>query len=84
MIKWIEILIGLVLGAGLVYLTERPCPACNCPPAVEVKLNEFDPGKINNKKGSFSYAPHNTITGTIIVSDSTIRAILLQQRDTAK
>jgi hypothetical protein len=59
-----------------------PCPDCKCPPAVEVDLQNFDLGKLNNKKGSFTYAPslHN-VTVKIDASDSVlIKQILKQAR----
>lgn len=74
--KWIELVIGIAIGAGLVYLTQRPCPSCVCPPSVEVKLSEFNPDKIKFKKGNFTYEQYNTINGPIIVADSTALRLL--------
>jgi len=54
-------LIGLIGGGGaavaIMKATNRPCPACNCPPATEINMQQFDPGKIINRKGTFTYAP---------------------------
>jgi hypothetical protein len=74
----IAAVIGMLLGGsvgtyiGYIFYV-KPCPACNCPqpepcpPAID--LQGFDVGKLNNKKGSFTYSPqlnnvHITISDT--------------------
>jgi hypothetical protein len=59
---------------GTKVLTKKipPCPACNCPPATEVHLADFDVEKLNNKKGTFNYNP----------SISNVR-IVIEARDSA-
>lgn len=72
------IVIGIAIGTGAAYLLQRPCPACICPPSVEVKLNEFNPDKVKFKKGNFTYEPHNEIHDVTIVADTAILSLLLQ------
>jgi hypothetical protein len=47
-------------------------PACNCPPATEVHLADFDVEKLNNKRGTFNYNP----------SISNVR-LVIEAKDTA-
>lgn len=80
-------ILGMAAGsAGTVVLTKAvkprieipPCPACNCPPATEVQLQNFDVEKLNNKKGNFTYSPSlNNVTVKITCADSTLLKQLL-------
>lgn len=80
----IAVAAGIAVGSGgtlLISKAVKPevklncpaCPACNCPPATEVKLQDFDLSKLNNKKGNFTYSPqlHN-VTIKIEAKDSTL------------
>lgn len=82
-------ILGMAAGSfGTVILTKavKPrieipaCPACNCPPATEVQLQNFDVEKLNNKKGNFTYSPSlNNVTVKITCSDSTLLRQLLNR-----
>lgn len=72
-------LLGVIGGGGgavaIMKATQKPCPACNCPPATEINLQQFDPGKIINRKGTFVYSPQIELRGSFIIvgaQDSTL------------
>lgn len=81
--------LGIAVGsAGTVMLTKAvtprieipECPACNCPPATEVQLQNFDVNKLNNKKGNFTYSPSlNNVTVKITCADSALLKQLLKR-----
>lgn len=73
---------GIQIGSKTTRAAILPCPACNCPPAVEVKLAEFDVEKINNKRGTFNYNP--TISNARIVIESKDSTLLKQLLKTVK
>lgn len=73
------VFIGVRIGSKAAREAVLPCPACSCPPAVEVNLADFDVDKINNKKGTFNYNP--TLSNVRIVieaKDSTLLKNLLK------
>lgn len=57
-----------------------PAPPCNCPPATEVNLANFDVEKFNNKKGAFTYAPSlNNVTVRLDCKDSVLIKQLIKK-----
>jgi hypothetical protein len=80
---FIAIAAGILVGSGGTLVISKAikpeikipaCPACpSCPPATEVKLQSFDLEKLNNKKGSFTYAPQlNNVTVKIEAKDTAV------------
>lgn len=58
---------------------------CNCPPAAVVELApDFDVSKINNKKGTFEYAPTTTFTNVQIVIQAKDTALFFKMLKEAK
>jgi hypothetical protein len=50
------------------------CPACNCPPATKLELNNFEPQKIKGIK-SFTYSPSISGNITIVVDTTQLKKI---------
>lgn len=85
----IALAVGIAVGsAGTLFISKaiKPvinipaCPPCNCPPATEVKLQDFDLDKLNNKKGNFTYAPQlNNVRVIIESKDSLMLKQLLRK-----
>lgn len=66
-------LLGVIGGGGgavaIMKASRQPCPACNCPPATEINLQQFDPGKIVNRKGTFTYSPQIELRGSFLIQN---------------
>lgn len=70
---------GSRIATKSIKAATAPCPACNCPPATEVKLADFDVKELNNKKGTFNYNPTISNVRLIIeAKDSTLLKQLLK------
>lgn len=86
----LAVILGMAAGSGGTLFIAKmikpkieipACPQCPaCPPATEVKLQDFDVEKINNRKGSFTYSPqlHN-VTIRIEQKDSVLLKSLLRK-----
>jgi hypothetical protein len=77
----IALAVGIAIGSGGTLFIAKmikpeikipSCPACNCPPATEVHLQDFDLEKLNNKKGTFSYSPQLNNVRVIIESKDSL------------
>lgn len=85
----IAVSVGIAIGTGGTLFISKAikpvinvpeCPSCNCPPAAEVSLQNFDLDKLNNKKGTFHL--HNNISNVQIkieAKDSVLMKQLLKR-----
>jgi hypothetical protein len=84
----IAVVVGCLLGsASTLFIAKmiKPkivipsCPACNCPPSTEIKLQELDMDNLRRIKGDFNYNPSlSNVTIKIEAKDSVMMKQILK------